>query len=408
MCHDAPCPDASRPAVCSQSMFSSRLPARLKPNVVSQAVSRARTAGAIRFDLTETNPTAVGLSYPPILADALADPRALTYEPAPFGSATARAAVASTYAPSHIVAPDRVVLTASTSEAYSFLFKLLCDPEDDVLVPQPSYPLFDLLTSLDAVRPVPYRLDAVGGWCLDRVSIEHAVTPRTRAVLIVSPNNPTGSMLRREDREWLVAFARAHHLALISDEVFADYPLAPRPDAVSMLGEPRVLTFTLGGLSKSAGLPQMKLAWTVVSGTDDEVTEAIARMEIVADSYLSVSTPVQVALPYLIEAGRQVRAAIHQRITRNLMSLREVVRRAPLLTLHEPEGGWSAVIRVPAILSEEQWVLRLIEEHAVLVHPGFFFDLDAGAYLVVSLLPLPDTFDAGVARVAEMATRSVA
>jgi alanine-synthesizing transaminase len=384
-------------------MFSSRLPARLRPSVFSQAVSRARAAGTVRFDLTETNPTVVGLQYPAAVTAAFAGPAAAPYEPAALGMEAARRAVAIAYG-SRALDPSRIMLTASTSEAYSFLFKLLCNPGDEVLVPQPSYPLFDLLTALDGVRPSPYRLDAAGGWCLDRASLEHAVSASTRAVLVVSPNNPTGSMLRRGDREWLVTFARAKGLALISDEVFADYPLAPRPDATTLLGEERVLTFTLGGLSKSAGLPQMKLAWTVVSGPDDLVASALERLEVVADSYLSVSTPVQVATPALLEAGLGIRAAIHARIGQNLETLRQVVRCAPALTLHEPDGGWSVVVRVPAILSEEQWVLHLVEAYGVLVHPGFFFDFDTGVHLVISLLPLPDVFETGVLRIADMAS----
>jgi aspartate/methionine/tyrosine aminotransferase len=360
----------------------------------------------VRVDLTETNPTVVGLAYPPAVVDALAAGTAMTYRPAALGTHEARRAVSGTYA----AAPDpaRIMLTASTSEAYSFLFKLLCDPGDNVLVPRPSYPLFELLTALDGVRQAPYCLDEAGSWCLDRASLENAVSTSTRAVLVVSPNNPTGSMLRQDDREWLVGFARDRRLALISDEVFADYPLAPRADVTTLLGEDRVLTFTLGGLSKSAGLPQMKLAWTVVSGPEDLVVSALERLEIVADSYLSVSTPVQQAAPALIAAGLNVRASIDARLRQNLESVRRAVRHAPALTLHEPDGGWSIVLRVPAILSEEQWVLHLLEEDGVLVHPGFFFDIETGVHLVISLLPLPHLFEAGISRIAAMASEAQA
>lgn len=388
-------------------MFSSRLPGQLGPNVVSQAVSRARAAGAIRFDLTETNPTNVGLPYPDRLVSALAHPDVRSYRPAPFGSFEARAAAAASYATSN-VPPERIVLTASTSEAYSFLFKLLCNAGDEVLVPKPSYPLFDLLTELDQVRAVPYRLDPQGAWCLDRDSLERACSPLTRAILIVSPNNPTGSMVRNADREWLVEFAVAHQLALISDEVFVDYPLTPRPDTTSFLGEDRALTFTLGGLSKSAGLPQMKLAWTVVSGPEPLVIDALSRLEVIADTYLSVSTPVQLAAPALIDHGRHVRALIQQRITRNLETLRVSVSRAPALTLHLPDGGWSVVLRVPAILSEEQMVLQLLAAHSVLVHPGYFFDLESEAFLVLSLLPPPEVFAGGVDRLIQFFTGDTA
>ncbi len=384
-------------------MFSTRLPARLQPNPVSEMVQRARAAGRIRFDLTETNPTFVGLAYPPDLTASLDDPQALVYAPSALGTLAARTAVASAYPPAAGIAPDRLMLTASTSEAYSFLFKLLCDAGDEVLVPRPSYPLFDLLTMLEGVRQVPYRLDSAGGWCLDRDSIVGALTPRTRAVLVVSPNNPTGSVLRQADRDWLAACAMQHGLALISDEVFVDYPLSARPDATSLLGEDRVLTFTLGGLSKAAALPQMKLAWTAISGPDRVVADAMMRLEIIADSYLSVSTPVQVALPRLLEAGRVVRAAVRARLAANLETLRRVVRRVPALTLSEPDGGWSVVLRLPAILSEEQWVLRLLDEHGVLVHPGYFFDLDTGVHVVISLLPAPEVFTSGVSCIAELA-----
>lgn len=388
-------------------MFSSRLPARLRPSPLSRAVDLARRAGTVRFDLTETNPTLVGLPYPSALADVLASPAALRYAPAPLGTEAARAAVANSFTP-HVPRTDRIMLTASTSEAYSFLFKLLCDPGDDVLVPHPSYPLFDLLTTLDGVRSSAYRLDAAGGWCLDRASLEQAVSATSRAVLVVSPNNPTGSMLRAGDREWLVRFARDHGLALISDEVFSDYPLARRADVSTLFGEERVLTFTLGGLSKSAGLPQIKLAWTVISGPDDLVASAVERLEIVADSYLSVSTPVQEAASRLLEMGGDVRNAIHARIRANLGTVREVVERAPVLTLYEPDGGWSVVLRVPAILSEEQWVLSLLESRGVLVHPGYFFDLDDGVHLVISLLPAPDIFAPGLSHVADAARRGCA
>jgi aspartate/methionine/tyrosine aminotransferase len=379
-------------------MFSSRLPARLQPTTLSKAIERARTAGKVRFDLTETNPTRVNLDYPDSLMRAMGDSRSLRYHPEALGSGDARIAIAAHLSAGSRVSEQQLVITASTSEAYSFLFKLLCNPDDEVLVPRPSYPLFDLLTTLDAVRPVHYHLDAAGAWCIDRSSVEAGLSHRTRAVLIVSPNNPTGSMLRGPDREWLVSLAQSRDLALVSDEVFADYPLAVRPDSTSLLGEDRVLTFTLGGLSKSIGLPQMKLAWTAVSGPAERVSEALARLEIIADSYLSVSTPVQTAVGSLLADGREVRRAIQDRLTANLSALRDAVATTPSMTVHLPEGGWSAVVRLPAILSEEQWVVALLEESSVLVHPGFFFDLETEAFVVVSLLPEPRMFAQAIER----------
>lgn len=380
-------------------MFSSRLPASLAQNALAGAVRDARRAGRLQFDLTETNPTASGFSYPEVeLAQSLADVGVAEYRPEASGMASARQAIAA--AAGGGASPDRLVLASSTSEAYSWLFKILCDAGDEVLVPRPSYPLFDLLTGLESVRPVHYLLDATGGWCIDRESLERALTPSARAVLVVSPNNPTGSRIGVDDREWLVDLASRHRLAIISDEVFADYPLVPRRGSTSFAGERRVLTFTLGGLSKSAGLPQMKLAWIDVSGPAPLAEEAMARLEIVADSYLSVSTAVQLATPRLIEVGKQIRAAVQERLTRNLTTLRAMVERVPALTLHEPEGGWSAVLRVPAVRPEEDMVLMLLEKQSVLVHPGYFFDFDAEAYLVLSLLPEPRVFDEGTSRLA--------
>jgi aspartate/methionine/tyrosine aminotransferase len=246
-----------------------------------------------------------------------------------------------------------------------------------------------LLTRLDAVPARPYRLAYDGAWSIDRASLEEALTSRTRAVLVVCPNNPTGSMLRRADREWLVGVARERKLAIVADEVFADYPLAPKPDACLMTGEDRVLSFSLGGLSKSAGLPQVKLGWTRVDGPDDLVADALERLGVICDSYLSVSTPVQVAASRLIDAGRSVRAAIAARLADNLRRLERGVADHPAVSLLTPEGGWSAVLRVPATESEEALVIRLLEDARVVVHPGYFFDFTRGAFVVISLLPEP-------------------
>ncbi|MEO7191843.1 MAG: pyridoxal phosphate-dependent aminotransferase [Vicinamibacterales bacterium] len=386
-------------------MFSSRLPAGLAANAITRTEAAARARGAVILDLTATNPTAVGL--PDLDWAGVFDVPALgRYDPHPFGLPAARAVVARDGGWVG-VDPARVVLTASTSEAYAFLFKLLCNPGDEVLVPRPSYPLFDLLTQLDSVRPVPYQLDAAGAWCIDRDSVQQALSSRTRALLVVSPNNPTGSMLRRDDGEWLVTMAVERGLAIIADEVFASYRLADRPDTLSLAGESRALVFTLGGLSKSAGMPQMKLAWILANGPEPLVTEALARLEIIADTYLSVSLPVQRAVSALMQRGRQMQAAIAQRLAGNLATLREVVAASPWLTLLEPDGGWSAVLRVPAILREEDLVMRLIEEASVLVHPGYFFDFPREAYLVVSLLPRPDVFLSAITRVAHLAGMEV-
>jgi aspartate/methionine/tyrosine aminotransferase len=297
--------------------------------------------------------------------------------------------------------PAHVFLTASSSEAYGWLFKLLASPGDSVLVPQPSYPLFEVLAQLEGIEARPYRLDYHGVWSIDRESLGAALTPSTRAIVVVTPNNPTGSMLRASDREWLAGRAAERALALVSDEVFADYPLSPRADAVSLAGEARVLTFVLGGLSKSVGLPQVKLGWIAASGPQPLLDEALERLDVIADAYLSVSTPVQLAAARLLETGASTRERIQLRIRRNLGVLRDALKTRPELSLLEPEGGWSAVLRVPAVASEEAIVLDLIRHAEVVVHPGYFFDFEDEAYLVVSLLPEPAVFDRGVERMLE-------
>jgi len=398
-------------------MFSARLPGQLEPNGFSRALARARASGRLLLDLTETNPTRVGIPYPPALISALADPAAAAYAPEPRGLLSARAAIAkkgpgrffdqaAKNRPGPFFDPDHIVLTSSTSEAYSLIFKLLCDPGDRVLVPQPSYPLFDLLTRLDAVDAAPYMLEHHGVWSIDRHSLMRASTPRTRAVLVVSPNNPTGSMLRRDDREWLATFAAERQLALIADEVFAEYPLAPRPDAVSLRGEERALTFVLGGLSKSVGLPQMKLAWIEVTGPPDLVAPALDRLDVIADTYLSVSTPVQLAAARLLDEGSAVRAQILARLMQNLATLDQLVQAHPAVSILPPEGGWSVVLRVPAVHREEELVLHLMDKESVIVHPGYFFDFPNEAYLVLSLLPDPMVFRDGVTRVLRAVTES--
>jgi aspartate/methionine/tyrosine aminotransferase len=381
-------------------VFSSRLPHHLEPNALSLATTALEAAGVDLLDLTETNPTNVGLAYSSDVLACMSNPAAARYQPSAFGLLSAREAVAADYARKGTpAAADRIVLTASTSEAYSLLFKLLCDPGDNVLVPQPSYPLFELLTALDGVPASPYRLDYNGAWTIDRDSVEKAISARTRAILAVSPNNPTGSMLREDDRDWLVGLCGECTCALIVDEVFIDYPLAPRRDARSIVGEDRALTFSLGGMSKSAGLPQVKLGWIVAGGPEPMVTKALSRLEVICDSYLSVSTPVQLAAPALIASGRVIRAAIAERLEQNLGQLRRRLTASPSVTLLEPEGGWSAVLQVPATEPEEALVMRLLKDEHVRVHPGYFFDFPREAYLVVSLLPEPRVFATAIDRV---------
>jgi len=380
-------------------MISSRLPKSLEPNAVARAIDAKRRSGAAILDLTETNPTSAGFNYPKELLEPLADPRALEYDPQPLGLWSARAAVAADFRRRGIViSADRVALTSSTSEAYALLFKLLCDAGDAVLVPHPSYPLFEHLTQLESVTAIPYALEYHGAWRVDVDSITRAATDRVRAILIVSPNNPTGSFLHQDDLDALSNLAASRGWAIIGDEVFADYPLDPAPEAANVLAGAGVLTFSLGGLSKAAGLPQLKLGWIGFGGPSSKVDEALAAYEVIADTYLSVSTPVQAAAADLIERGAAIRSQILARVQRNLESLRKLATAHPSVRVLRVEGGWSAVAQVPQLRAEEALVLELLEKDDVLVHPGYFFDFDREAFVVVSLLVEPATFDQAVTR----------
>jgi aspartate/methionine/tyrosine aminotransferase len=380
-------------------MFSKRVPADLAPNALTAALAAHRHSGRPLFDLTATNPTTAGIPYPTDVLAPLSTPEGRIYRPEPFGLRSAREAVSRDFARLGTrVAPERIVLTASTSEAYSLLFKLLCDAGDDVLIPSPSYPLFDHLSALDGVGASRYRLDYHGRWALDVGSLDAAWTPAVRALLAVNPNNPTGSVLSRTELAVMAARCAERGAALIIDEVFADYPLGGAAVASSHDSSAAALTFRLGGLSKSAGLPQVKLGWIAVDGPGELVRDALARLEIICDTYLSVSTPVQIAAGALIESGAQARAAILARIRENYAHLAERARNAPSIELLHADAGWAAVLRVPATRSEEDVVMDLLVGHAVLVHPGYFFDFDREAFLVVSLLPAGEVFAEGIDR----------
>jgi aspartate/methionine/tyrosine aminotransferase len=388
-------------------MFSSRLPSDLTPNAAARALDSRRARGARVIDLTESNPTRVGLDYPPDLLAPLASARGLQYEPQPLGLIAAREAVSNDFRRRGLtVGADRIALTSSTSEAYSLLFKVLCDPGDTVLVPRPSYPLFEHLTRLDAVHAVPYDLEHHGAWRIDTENVK-ARLGQARAVLVVSPNNPTGSFLHRADLEALVELLSERATALIGDEVFADYPLDAAPHAASVLAQERVLTFALGGLSKSVGLPQVKLGWVAAGGPAPLVDAFLRRYEVAADAYLSVSTPVQLAVATLLERGAVIRRLIQERIRRNLHALRVAAARVPATRVFDVEGGWSAVVEVPALRPEESIVLDLVVEDGVVVHPGFFYDFPREAFLVLSLLVDPETFDDGVSRLFDRAAQGV-
>jgi len=382
-------------------LFSVRSSIDPAPNPLAERLAAARAAGRGRIDLTVSNPTVVGLprDWAAVTA-ALADARGARYDPHPLGAAEARAAVAAVWRAEGVtISPERLLLTASTSEAYGLLFQLLCDPGDQLLVPRPSYPLLDHLARLADVGLVDYPLSYDGAWHLDVERIARRRTPRTRGVVVVSPNNPTGSRLGRDE---LSALARLG-LPVISDEVFGSYVHEERAGrAPSALVEDGVLVFALDGLSKRCALPQLKLGWIGIGGPLDQVSEAQTRLEIAADAYLSVGTPVQLALPALLRSSAPTVTALRARLARNLAQVRAACAGTPV-TLLDLEAGWSAILRLPAVATEDDWVLTLLERDDVVCQPGWFYDFDFGPCLIVSLLTPEATLAHGVERIVALA-----
>lgn len=387
-------------------MFSSRTNWHLENNRLTQGLEEHRRSGRELFDLTASNPTTCGFAYPQdeILA-ALADPRSLIYRPESKGLPEARQAVAAYYAgcrsfakPVPAVDPERIVLTSGTSEAYSHIFRLLCEPGDEILAPEPSYPLFEFLADLADIRLVPYPLLYDHGWQIDFTALRAALTPRSRAVLVVHPNNPTGSLVRPREAAELMEICAAREMAVVADEVFLDYAGSDAPSFVSC---DQALTFTLSGISKISLLPQMKLAWTVVSGPDGLVKAAIERLEIIADTYLSPGTPVQLALPELLSLRRSLQSQVRDRIDANLAALDELLRETKVVTRLERESGWYAILKVPVTATDEELVVALLKRHSVLVHPGHFFNFARDGFLVLSLITPEAEFKEGLRRLQE-------
>lgn len=382
-------------------MFSRRSAQDFTPNRLSLAVAARRARGGELTDLTLSNPTRAGIAYAPNVASALArSDDVLRYEPEAFGLATARAAVSALWRERGLAVPaERIALTASTSEAYAFAFKLLCDPGDQVLVPAPSYPLLEHLGALESVELVPYRLGYDGAWFIDVNEVRARVTDRSRAVVVVSPNNPTGTYLKRDELARLSALG----LPLVSDEVFGDYAFGEDPRrARSVLEAERGLVLALDGLSKAAALPQMKLGWLTLGGAPELVAEALARLEIALDAFLSPGTPVQRALPELLATRGVAADAVRARTRTNLEAARVACRGTPVSVL-PVEGGWYAVLRLPATASDEDWALGFLEA-GVLVQPGYFFDFTEEPHAVVSLLTPEAAFERGLRTLVNLAT----
>jgi len=380
--------------------FSRRTDFEASENAFTQAITRARQNGAALLDLSVSNPTAVGLSLDgDTLIRALTDPGVAKYAPEPFGLGSAREALSAELATRGYGVPAaQIMLTSSTSEAYGYLFKLLCDPGDAVLVPAPSYPLLDVLANLEGVRLIPYRLAYDGEWHLDRSLIELARSSGARAIVTVHPNNPTGSFIKRDELSILAEC----ELPILSDEVFSDYALfCDERRAPSLLELTDSLVFCMGGLSKALLLPQLKLAWTLVSGPVQRVVESVARLEHIADTYLSPSTVVQLALPRLLSQTRAVQDALRARCLHNLTLLRATCGHDVGISVLKVEGRWMAILRLPLLRDEEGWALELLARHGVVTQPGYFYDLGSGCHLVLSLITPEEVFARGAVCIAQ-------
>jgi alanine-synthesizing transaminase len=387
-------------------MFSKRTHWNLQENAYARAVRRHRDSGRPLLDLTVSNPTVCGFHYDEdAILDALSSQAALRYDPDPRGLLSARGAVIEYYREknqSAVLDPERVILTTGTSEAYSFLFRLLCEPGDEVLVAHPSYPLFEFLATIQDVRLRAFSLVYDHGWQFDFESLRQAIGPRTRAIVVVHPNNPTGHFISHTEAEQIGAICKEHDLALVVDEVFLDYELPsaedPKRREGTCVGRTEALTFVLSGLSKIAALPQMKLGWIVAGGPDALVSDAIARLEVIADTYLSLNAPMQHGLSKLLAHRRVIQPQILSRILANLKQLDEQLGSQRSISRMKIEGGWYAVLRVPAVEPDEHMVIRLLEEQSLLVHPGHFYDFAQDGYLVISLLTRAEEFAEGIGR----------
>ena len=384
-------------------MFSRRTEWNLAPNRLAVAHQEAISSGSKIIDLTISNPARVGIQYDEsAILKALTNPKALDYDPQPKGLRSAREAVARYYA--SVVDPESLILTTSTSEGYSYVFRLLCNPGDEILVPKPSYPLFDFLADLQDVKVVPYSLIYDHGWQIDFHSLEAGLTKNSRAIVLVHPNNPTGSYTSKQERQLLNELCHQHQLALVVDEVFLDYAHdgEHRP---TFAANQDALTFTLSGISKISALPQMKLAWIAVSGPQSQIAAAMQRLEVVADTYLSLNAPVQLAAPVLLDQRKTVQPQLMRRVGANLAELDRQLAGQKSSSRLEVQGGWYAVLRIPVTRSDEDFAVDLLQRHSVLVHPGHFYDFPIDGYLVLSLIAAEEDFRKGVAPILDLANR---
>jgi alanine-synthesizing transaminase len=379
-------------------MFALRTDWNLQPNRLAEALERHKSSGRRLLDLSASNPTECGFTYDaPAIMRSLCSPASLQYHPDPKGLRSARQAVSDYYAAhDEQVSVEDIILTASTSEAYSFIFRLLCNPGDELLIPAPGYPLFDFLADVNDVKLTRYPLFYDQGWHIDTHALKEAITPHTRGVIVVHPNNPTGHFTKPEEIAQLNQICLTNKLTIVADEVFLDFSLGAAQK--SFVANTGALTFTMSGVSKISGLPQMKFAWLVASGPTEEKREALARLEMIADTYLSLNAPIQLAAPVLLKQREPFQQQLLARVRSNLLELDSQLARNPQISRLVVEGGWYAVLRIPATRADEELAIELLEKFDVYLHPGHFYDFPGEGYLVVSLITPEDDFREGLRR----------
>jgi alanine-synthesizing transaminase len=379
-------------------LFADRTSWNLKPNRLAEALERHKSRGRKLLDLSASNPTECGFKYDaPAIMRSLCAPASLQYHPDPRGLKSARQAVSDYYAArGENVAIDDLLLTASTSEAYSFVFRLLCNPGDEFLIPTPSYPLFDFLADINDIKLIRYALFYDHGWHIDLHALKQSITPRTQGIILVHPNNPTGHFTKPEETAQLNELCSASQMAIIADEVFLDFSLGARQK--SFVSNSAALTFTMSGISKVSGLPQMKFAWLAVSGMGEMKREALTRLEMIADTYLSLNAPIQLASPVLLQQRGPFQQQLMDRVRKNLAHLDIQLAKEKKVSRLEVEGGWYAILRIPVMRSDEEFAIDLLEKHDVYLHPGHFYDFPGDGYLVVSLITPEQDFSEGLPR----------
>ncbi len=391
-------------------MFAKRTDWEFHSNQITLQLDVLKQNAVDVIDLTESNPTRCGFVYPSEkILNTLSDPANLSYQPHPQGMLCARQAVSQYYQRLKVdIDPEKIFLTASTSEAYSYLFRLLADPGDHILIAQPGYPLFQFLADINDLHVDFYSLAYEDGWHIDFETIENQISKKTRVLILVNPNNPTGSYIKKDELTALNHLCQKHHIAMICDEVFFDYPFEDdQKNFLSLAHNRSTLTFTLSGISKILALPQMKIGWIVVGGPEDQVQESLQRLEVISDTFLSVSTPAQNALPQWFSTQEKIQKELKYRTAVNRSELKKMAEHFPQCRLLEAEGGWYAILKIPGIKNEEQWVLELLNEGHVYVHPGYFFDFEDEPCLVLSLLTQPQRFQEGIKRIFRKIAQSV-